>query len=127
MIGSSGERVLRATVPYVDAWNVWFSLYGNTAEGFAKENAKVTAVADFVGRPSGEISRSACVLVVLDQLAGERSTEGVEPLTGSTDRIAAGLRELAEAGANEAILVVTPISQRSIRSLGDVLPLVASW
>jgi alkanesulfonate monooxygenase SsuD/methylene tetrahydromethanopterin reductase-like flavin-dependent oxidoreductase (luciferase family) len=43
------------------------------------------------------------------------------PLEGSADRIAAGLHELAEAGADEAILVVSPITERSIRTLGEAL------
>ena len=37
------------------------------------------------------------------------------------ERIAAGIRELAEAGANEVILVVTPITERSVRFLGEAL------
>jgi alkanesulfonate monooxygenase SsuD/methylene tetrahydromethanopterin reductase-like flavin-dependent oxidoreductase (luciferase family) len=45
----------------------------------------------------------------------------VPPLEGSPERIAAGLRGLAEAGADEAILVVSPITERSIRLLGDTL------
>jgi len=35
------------------------------------------------------------------------------------DRLAAHLRALAEAGADEAILVVDPITESSIRSLGS--------
>lgn len=124
MIGSSGDRVLHATLPFVDAWNVWFSLYGNTPEGFVQESAKVDAAAEAVGRPPVEIARSACVLVALDTISVERSFEGVVPLTGSLERIAQGLRELAEAGADEAILVVTPMNERSIRTLGEMLPLV---
>jgi hypothetical protein len=42
-------------------------------------------------------------------------------LEGSAERVAAGLRALAEAGAHEASLVVSPINERSIRLLGEVL------
>jgi hypothetical protein len=35
------------------------------------------------------------------------------------------LRELFEAGADEAILVVDPITERSIRELGEVVALAA--
>jgi hypothetical protein len=59
---------------------------------------------------------------VLDRAARERPlTEGVRPREGSPERIAAGLREPAEAGADEALLVVSPITERSIRLLGDTL------
>jgi hypothetical protein len=65
------------------------------------------------GRDPAAILRSACVLVVLDRGVGERSvSEGVRPLEGSVERVAAGLRGLAEAGANEAILVLSPINER---------------
>jgi alkanesulfonate monooxygenase SsuD/methylene tetrahydromethanopterin reductase-like flavin-dependent oxidoreductase (luciferase family) len=59
---------------------------------------------------------------VLDRAVRERPlTEGVPPLEGSPERIAAGLRDLAAAGADEAILVVSPITERSIRLLGEAL------
>jgi hypothetical protein len=37
------------------------------------------------------------------------------------DRVVRGLREFAEAGADEAILILSPIDEASIRALGDVL------
>src|SRR4051794_33088500 len=33
MIGSQGPRILAATLPHVDAWNAWYSWYGNSPEG----------------------------------------------------------------------------------------------
>jgi alkanesulfonate monooxygenase SsuD/methylene tetrahydromethanopterin reductase-like flavin-dependent oxidoreductase (luciferase family) len=122
MIGSTGERVLTASLPYVQAWNTWFDLYGNSAEGFARESAKVDAVAERVGRPPTDIERSACVLLMLDPSTAERPRpEGFDPVEGSPDAIASTLGELAEAGADEAILVVDPITERSIRILGETL------
>jgi probable F420-dependent oxidoreductase len=125
MIGSNGPRMLAMALPHVDAWNTWYEGYGNAPEGFARLNDRISAAAREAGRDPGEIHRSACVLVVLDRSAGERPIPpGAPPLEGSPERIAATLRELAEAGANEAILVVSPISERSIRELGDVVALL---
>jgi alkanesulfonate monooxygenase SsuD/methylene tetrahydromethanopterin reductase-like flavin-dependent oxidoreductase (luciferase family) len=125
MVGSNGPRVLSITLPHVDAWNTWYDDFGNSAEGFASLNDRISAAAEAAGRPPGEIARSACVLVVLDRGAGERAVTPVAPpLEGSPERIAAGLRELEEAGADEAILVVSPITERSIRSLAEVVALV---
>ncbi len=122
MIGSSGERVLQAALPHVDAWNTWFTLYGNTPEGFATENAKIDRAAVRAGREPGDIERSACVHVVLDSSAVERPIDpACPPLEGSIDQIADGLRAMADAGADEVILVVTPITEASIRQLGGVL------
>ena len=122
MLGSTGERMLGIALPHVNAWNTWFDLYGNTPEGFAAESAKVTRVAERIGRDPVEIERSACVLVVLDRSAGERPIpDDCPPLEGSAERIADGLRAMAGAGADEAILVVSPITERSIRDLGTTL------
>jgi len=127
MVGSAGERLLSIALPHVDAWNTWYDNYGNTPEGFATLNAKVSDRAMQVGRRPEDISRSACVLVVLDRAAGDRPLEqGILPLEGSPDSIAAGLRNLAEAGADEAVLVVSPITERSIRDLGEVLAILDS-
>ena len=127
MVGSAGRRVLSIALPHVDAWNTWYDNYGNTPEGFAALNAKVSDAAAEVGRRQEDVERSACVLVVLDRAAGDRPLpEGITPLEGSTERIAAGLRDLAEAGADEAILVVSPITEGSIRSLAEVLAFLDS-
>jgi len=125
MLGSNGDRLLRAALPHVDAWNTWYTGYGNTPEGFATLNDRVTRLAGEVGRPAGEVARSACVLVVLDPDAGERPVdEGLVPLEGSPGRIADGLLGLSEAGADEAILVLSPITEGSIRTTGEVLALL---
>jgi alkanesulfonate monooxygenase SsuD/methylene tetrahydromethanopterin reductase-like flavin-dependent oxidoreductase (luciferase family) len=121
MVGSNGPRMLRLTVPHVDAWNTWYEGYGNSAEGFAALDATITAAARDAGRDPAEIARSACVLVVLDRAAGERPiTPDAPPLEGTSEQLAERLRELADAGADEVILVVSPITERSIRLLGDV-------
>jgi probable F420-dependent oxidoreductase len=127
MIGSDGERMLRIALPHVDSWNTWYDRYGNTAEGFAALNARIDVAAERAGRDPDDLERSACVRVVLDRSADERPIDPTcPPLEGSATRIAAGLREIADAGADEAILVVTPITERSIRRLGDVLATLAT-
>jgi alkanesulfonate monooxygenase SsuD/methylene tetrahydromethanopterin reductase-like flavin-dependent oxidoreductase (luciferase family) len=122
MIGSNGPRMLRAALPHVDAWNTWYEHYGNTAEGFAALNAQISAAAADAGRAPEEIMRSACAFVVLDRDADERPiTRGAPPIEGSTDQIAGRIRELGEAGAEEVILVVNPITERSVRQLGEAI------
>ena len=122
MVGSNGPRVLALTLPHADAWNVWYDLYGNTPEGFAARSAEVTRAAEAAGRDPGEIRRSVCALVAVDGGAGERPrTPKAPPLDGEPGRLAAALRELAQAGADEVILVVDPIDERSVRRLGEAL------
>jgi probable F420-dependent oxidoreductase len=122
MIGSNGPRMLGIALPHVDAWNTWYEDYGNSPEGFAALNARVTRATQDAGRGPEEIQRSACVLVRLEPSAGERPVSPEAPqVEGSPQRIADALRGLAQAGADEAILVVDPITERSITRLGDVL------
>jgi probable F420-dependent oxidoreductase len=120
MIGSTGERVLRIALPHVDAWNIWYEWYGGTPEGFAEQSRTIDALARETGRDPGDIARSACVLLVADRDAAERPIE-VPPLEGSPDRVARGLRDMAEAGADEAILVPAPNTEASIRWVGQAL------
>jgi len=122
MVGSTGERVLAATLPFVDAWNTWFDWYGNTPEGLARAMATIDAACERAGRDPATLERSACVLVRLDDRAAERPDEpGVTPLRGSATEIATGLRAMADAGANEVIVVCDPITEASIRTVGDAL------
>ena len=116
MIGANAPRMLSITLPHVDAWNTWFTHYGNTAEGFARHNAAISAAAERAGRDPAEIERSACVLVEVNG-AGERPRD-VEAVTAA--RLAEHLRSLADAGADEAILVLDPITEASIRTVAQV-------
>ncbi len=125
MVGSNGPRMLAATLPHVDAWNTWYSDYGNSAEGFAELNERISRAARDAGREPGDIERSACALVALEGSGAGRPVAPDAPaLSGSPDRIAATLKELGEAGADELILVVDPITERSVRELGEVVALV---
>ncbi|HZP73625.1 MAG TPA: LLM class flavin-dependent oxidoreductase [Gaiellaceae bacterium] len=118
MVGANAPRMLALTLPHVDAWNTWFTKYGNTADGFAQENARITDAARTVGRHPEEIERSACVYVEVES-TGERRRE-VEPVR--LEALRAHLEALADAGADEAILVLDPITESSIRSLRTALP-----
>jgi alkanesulfonate monooxygenase SsuD/methylene tetrahydromethanopterin reductase-like flavin-dependent oxidoreductase (luciferase family) len=122
MIGSIGERVLRLALAHADAWNVWYDWYGNTPEGFARENARVSELVEDAGRRPSDVRRTAAVFVALDGGQPDRPhARDTRPLTGPPEAIAAGLADLAEAGVDEAIVVVSPISERSIRELGHAL------
>jgi probable F420-dependent oxidoreductase len=121
MIGSNGERMLAAALPHVDCWNTWYAGYGNTVEKFAELNERISSAAERAGRDPAEVERSACVLVELDPDAVKRphTDEGLEAV--NPDGLAAHLRALGEAGADEAILILRPITEESIRALGPLL------
>jgi len=110
MVGSHGPRVLAASLPHSDAWNTWYSWYGNSVEGFAELKEKF----------AGPFRRSACVLVSVDGGAGERPPEEDAPPVDAR-RLRAHLDELADAGADEAILVLDPITAESVGLVAEIL------
>src|SRR4051812_43753541 len=122
MVGSNGPRMLGLTLPHVDAWNTWYDGYGNDAEGFAELNARISAACEDAGRAPGDVLRSACALVAVGDGEGRRPHDaGAPAIEGTATRIAARLRELGDAGADEVILVLDPITEASIRALGEVV------
>jgi alkanesulfonate monooxygenase SsuD/methylene tetrahydromethanopterin reductase-like flavin-dependent oxidoreductase (luciferase family) len=122
MIGSNGDRMLSIALPHVDWWNTWYVHYGNTVEGFEALNARVTAAAARAGRDPDEVRRSAAVLVELEPDAVRRpsSDEGMPPV--APDALAEHLGGLEAGGADEAILILRPITEDSIRAVAARLP-----
>jgi probable F420-dependent oxidoreductase len=117
MVGSTGERVLAATLPSVDAWNTWYDWYGNSAEGFASRNRTIDEACERAGRDPASVERSACLLVRFPGDAGERPDEpGIATIRPAG--VGEALRAFADAGAHEVILVLDPITEASIRELG---------
>ena len=118
MIGANAPRMLSIALPHVESWNTWHTHYGNTPDGFSRHNAQVSEAAERAGRDPAEVERSACVLVRVGKGADERP-ETAEPV--DVDALPAHLRALADAGADEAILVLAPITEESIRLVGATL------
>jgi alkanesulfonate monooxygenase SsuD/methylene tetrahydromethanopterin reductase-like flavin-dependent oxidoreductase (luciferase family) len=121
MVGSVGERVLRATLPHVDIWNCWYAWFGNTPEGFAEVNQRVTAMLADAGREPSTVVRSAAVSVSVDDSGSDRPHADVEPVHGTSGQIADRLAEFDAAGVDEAILVLNSIDERSVRTLAEVI------
>jgi len=117
MIGANAPRMLSIALPHAESWNTWHTHYGNTPDGFPERNAQVSEAAERVGRDPATLERSACVLVSAGW--SDERAETSPPV--EAERLADHLRELGEAGADEAILVVAPITQESIRELGAAL------
>jgi probable F420-dependent oxidoreductase len=125
LIGSIGPRMLRITLPYVQAWNVWYADTANSPAGLEPHLRLVDAVSREVGRDPDEIERTVAVLVQLPGGRGRRSLYAGgpqhSPLAGSSAAIADGLRAYARLGVAEAQLVVDPITLESIEALAPML------
>jgi probable F420-dependent oxidoreductase len=120
MVGATGERMLSITLPHVDAWNTWFDEFGNEPARFAELNARIDAAAERAGRDPGDVRRSACLLVAVDPSSQERRPNPDAPAL-ALDDLGAALRTLGDGGADEAVLVASPITETSVRELAAAL------
>ena len=125
MVGSTSARMLSITLPHVDAWNVWWSIYGNTPDGFRAEKARVDEAIVAAGREPHAVQATAAVHVQIDggtgRQMGDEKGHTVAPLRGRPDEIADHLRAFAAAGAHHVQLVIDPITMASIEWCSDVL------
>jgi alkanesulfonate monooxygenase SsuD/methylene tetrahydromethanopterin reductase-like flavin-dependent oxidoreductase (luciferase family) len=118
MVGSVRPRMLSITLPHVNAWNVWWSDYGNTPLGFAELKARVDDQIVAHRRPAGSVSATCAVLIQLEAGAGrqmgEYGSKQVEPVRGTHLEVAEQITEFADVGADHVQLVVDPITRDSI-------------
>lgn len=124
MLGSVSPRMMRIGLPHVDAWNVWWSDYGNDAEGFSAVRARVEDAAERAGRAPEEVDATAAVLVQLPSGAGRLMGETyndreIRPVP--IDGLAEHLCAMADARAAHVHLVLDPITVESIEAAGDAL------
>jgi alkanesulfonate monooxygenase SsuD/methylene tetrahydromethanopterin reductase-like flavin-dependent oxidoreductase (luciferase family) len=126
MIGSVAPRMQAIALPHVDAWNVWWSEYGNTADGFAATKAIVDTRLTEIGR-IGEVDATCAVYVKLPSGTGRQMGDYPKtsaPIEGTTDEVAEQLRGFEVAGASEIQLVVDPIVPASLEWLAGVVTLL---
>ena len=111
--------MLSIALPVVDAWNVWWSIYGNSVERYA------AVVEDVAGRvPEGRTVRAtAAVLVTLPGGSGRLMGDGYDAtvLAVGLDDLASHVRGMAAAGASHLQLVLDPITAESMDLVGEVL------
>jgi len=128
MIGSNGPRMLRATMPYADAWNSWYNDLDNRPEGVAPLRTIVDEACRAVGRDPAEVERTGAVLVRLPDGSGRLQgdlAQGQMPAVGSEpEELAATLRAFAAEGISHVQLVLDPITKPSIEALAPVLTLL---
>jgi probable F420-dependent oxidoreductase len=129
LIGSTGERMLAISAPYVDAWNAWYADTDNRPEGVAPLRERVDAAARAAGRDPASIERTVAVQVRLPGGAGRTmgdtsDRQAVQPLEGSPEELARGLAAYRGVGISHVQLVVDPITLESIERLAPVLELL---
>ena len=125
MVGSSGERMLRITIPHVDAWNAWFADTGNSPAGVAGLREKVDTACREAGRDPAAVERTVAVLVGLSggtgRPGGDLAQRGIVPLRGTSDELADAFRAYAREGIAHLQLVLDPITLAAIEELAPAL------
>lgn len=129
-IGSFGDRVLRATMPYADGWNAWYADYGNNREELAKLLVKVESICEEVGRDFGTLELSVAPYVQMPggtgRSSGDPAMAAIPPIPGDPETLAAELRALAGMGIEHVQLVLDPITMDSIAELEPMLAVLDS-
>ena len=130
MIGSTGPRMLRLTLPHVQSWNAWYSSFDNDVGKVGDLLRDVDDACRDVGRDPVEVERTVAVLVELTGAIGRPTlyadASRQPALTGNSDQLAAALRKFAAAGIGHVQLVLDPITLESIDELGRTLEILRS-
>jgi alkanesulfonate monooxygenase SsuD/methylene tetrahydromethanopterin reductase-like flavin-dependent oxidoreductase (luciferase family) len=129
MIGSKGARMLRMTVPHVELWNAWLSGTRSHPDEVPPLRELVDAACRDVGRDPATLARSVSIMV--DQtgtreIGPSMKPENAQPLSGSPEEIAQGIREFAAQGISHIQVYVVPNTLASIERFGGVLELLGS-
>lgn len=127
MIGSRGPRMLRATLPYVEIWNAWLSGGRSHPDQIPAMRDHVDALCRELGRDPATLERTVSIMV--DQtgtreIGFSMKPDVAEPLTGSPEEIAAGIRAFADQGISHIQLYFAPNTIQSIERFEKVLALL---
>ena len=128
MVGSMGERMLSITLPHVQAWNAWFSWFGNSVEGYLPLRDTVDAACRAAGRDPAEVARTLALFVAfrgaLGRSLGDLKRPDAAPIPGAPATLAATLRAFAAEGVEHVQLVLDPINVETIAALAPTLALL---
>ncbi len=125
MIGSEGPRMLAITLPHVDAWNAWFTWFGNSPDGYRPLRERVDDACRAAGREPSGVERTVALFVAFPggrgRTAGDLTSPDVEPISGESGVLANALAALAEEGVAHVQLVLDPITVETIGALRATL------
>ena len=123
LIGSSGPRMLRITMPHAQFWNAWYWWHGNRPDRLTEQRELVDAACRDVGRDPATVARTVAVFVELPGAQGSRDfdRDTAPPVRGAPEEIAAVLRDFAEVGISHVQLVIDPITPTGMEAVAPIL------
>jgi alkanesulfonate monooxygenase SsuD/methylene tetrahydromethanopterin reductase-like flavin-dependent oxidoreductase (luciferase family) len=128
-VGSIGPRMLSITAAHVDAWNVWWSDYGNTPEGFAVIKRRVDEIVNASNPDRAAPIDATCAVYVqlpggTGRPMGDYPGDAAPPLRGTPAELADIFRAFAAAGAVHVQVVIDPITRSAFEAFAEVLELL---
>jgi hypothetical protein len=110
--------MLALTLPFVSAWNSWYSDFDNDPGRVGPLIATIDAACRSAGRPPEEVAKTVAVYIGFGATPTRRT--GGSPLVGTDEEIVASLRVIAAAGVSHIQAVLDPIVPESIEKLGEI-------
>ena len=124
LIAAEGPRMLRLTARHADAWNTaWF---GAPDERLRSHLAALDAALDAEGRDRGSMRRTVGVSVADPDQDPSSADDDEEPFTGSVDELATALDAYAALDVDDVLLLLQPMSARSLERAASAKRLLAS-
>ena len=124
MIGSTGPRMLRISLPHVQMWNAWLWQGDDPTAEVPELRQLVDSACAGVGRDPADIERS--ITIVIDpsgrhEVPISMTSKDIKPLTGSPEQIAAGLQGFADQGVGHLQFVLAPTTLGALEEFHKVL------
>jgi alkanesulfonate monooxygenase SsuD/methylene tetrahydromethanopterin reductase-like flavin-dependent oxidoreductase (luciferase family) len=120
-----GERMLAITLPWVQAWNAWFTWFDNSVEGYLPLRDRVDAACRAVGRDPAQVERTLALLVAFPgakgRSLGDLKKPDVKPIPSDPATLAETLRNFEAEGVGHVQLVLDPINAGTIAGLAPAL------
>lgn len=114
LVGTGGERMLRLTAKYADAWNtVWHS----SAEATREPIANLEAACADVGRDPATIVKTVGGNIALAGYSGKRAN----PITGTHTEIATEMAAFRDMGFAHFVAGTDPCTPDAIRELAQIV------
>lgn len=123
LLGTAGNRMLRLTAQYADAWNAYFTHTNNRADGVPPLRERVDAACRAAGRDPETLQRTATVLVKTSAEPSQPLAPHwtFEPLSGDPGAIAAELHAYAAEGISHIQMWLEPNTIESIEAAARIL------
>ena len=124
MIGSTGQRMLRISLPHVEIWNAWLCSKRSSPAEVPALRQLVDAACHDVGRDPATLERT--VSITVDQtdtreVPTSMAPNTAKPLTGSPHAIAASIQDFANQGIGHLQMYLVPNTIQSIERFARVL------